>query len=378
MSLAAKIHKPSRLLTKIGSMLLLVSALQAACHCAWALGKTETGGSTTTLHGGISALAGACAGAGITIEASTLPTSITKVRLGSPAAYAGLQDGDKLLQGNLNSNNMQLLIERAGKRYGITLRYTPDDLVAGHRNKANNLRLSAEATKSSDWKQLKNYDIALMIDASGSMQSPVDRNGQTKWQWCLEQIYAFGKEAQTLGNGPFEFCTFDLSHNLKAACTADQARQLMLATRPTGGTDLSTPLAEIINDRLSARLPRPFIIVIVSDGMPNGGIPVEQVIIEASKRLRSASELKILFLQIGDEPAGKVLANYLDNDLTMEGAPFDIVSSINSDNLLQLGLRRGLIAALNQSSVAAATPNPEIEAELARVRAELARLRAGK
>ena len=67
---------------------------------------------------------------------------------------------------------------------------------------------------------------------------------------------------------------------------------------------------------------------------------------------------------------------YLDNDLIMEGAPFDIVSSIESDDLVDLGLRRGLIAAMNKSGSEFKQSNPQIEAELAKVRAELARLRA--
>jgi hypothetical protein len=337
---------------------------------ALAKGEPSVTPSKVTLHGGISALATACAGSGISIEASTLPTTITKVRMGTAAAYAGVQEGDKLIDGSIGANHMQLLIERAGKRYSLSLRYTPDNLVKTRQNKKEQMRLAAEASKDSDWKTLKQYDIALLIDASGSMEGAVDRSGETKWQWCLEQIYAFAKEAQTLGRGAFDFCVFENQHRLKQNCTADEARQIMVSTRPGGGTDLSTPLEEILSDRLKKPQPRPLLIVIVSDGMPNSGIPVEQVVIATAKNV------KILFLQIGNDDAGKVLANYLDNDLVAEGAPFDIVNSIGSDDLLDLGLRRGLIAAMNKSGSEFKESNPQIEAELAKVRAELARLRA--
>jgi len=332
--------------------------------------------SSVKLRGGISALAGACAGAGITIEASTLPTTITKVRLGSPAAYGGILDGDQLLQGTIGSNTMQLLIERGGKKYSLNLRYTPDNLAATKQSTKDKLRLSAEATKSSDWKTLKQYNIDLLIDASGSMQGYLANSGESKWQWCLEQIYSFAREAQTLGNGPFDFCTFQNEHQLKKNCTADQAKQIMTTTQPFGGTNLSAPLEEILTERLAKPNARPLLVVIVTDGMPNLGPPVEQVIISACKNLKSDTQVKILFLQIGNDSAGKVLADYLDNDLPLEGARFDIVSSIESEDLEGLGLRRGLIAALNKSGSGNRTPSPEIEAQLAKVRAELARLRA--
>lgn len=358
--------------TDLASIITATTGISAAL----AKGAPAETHSSMTLHGGISALAGACAGSGITIEASTLPTTITKVRMGSPAAYAGVVDGDKLLQGNVGPNNMQLLIERAGKRYSVSLRYTPDNLVATRQNKKDKRRLAAEASKDADWKTLKQYDIALMIDASGSMQSPLAQFGESKWQWCLEEIYSFAKEAQTLGRGPFDFCIFENQHQLTQNCTADQARQIMTTQRPGGGTDLSTPLEQILSDRLSKPQTRPLLVVIVSDGMPNEGVPVEQVVIAAAKKMKSEKEIKILFLQIGGDAAGKVLADYLDNDLTLEGAPFDIVSSIESDDLVDLGLRRGLIAAMNKSGSGFQQSNPQIEAELAKVRAELARLRA--
>lgn len=343
--------------------------------------STSAPNTSITLRGGISALAGACAGAGISIEASTLPTTITKVRMGTPAAYAGVCQGDRLIQGAIGSNSMQLLIDRGGKRYSVNLRYTPDNLVITERKKKEQLRLAAELSKDADWKTLKQYDIALLIDASGSMENELEGAGESKWQWCLEQIYSFAQEAQTLGNGSFDFCTFNTQTQRRQRCTAPEARLLMTMLRPEGGTDLSTPLADMLHARLKEQHTRPYLVVIVSDGMPNQGPPVEQVIIDTAKQMKHEQDMRIIFLQIGNDGSGKLLANYLDNSLVMEGAPFDIVSSIQSEDLVDLGLRRGLVAALNQGVRDSAgtgfkQANPQMDAELARVRAELARLRA--
>jgi len=331
---------------------------------------------TTKLHGGISTLAGAMSGAGISIEASTLPTTITRVRMGTPAAYAGVCQGDKLIQGAIGTNSMQLLIDRGGKRYSVNLRYTPDDLVVTAAKKKEQMKLAAALSKDADWKTLKQYDIALLIDASGSMDSQLEGTSESKWQWCRDQIYSFAQEAQTLGSGPFDFCTFNTSEQLKQNCTAAEARTIMTMLQPENGTDLSTPLERLLSARLQKAHNRPYLVVIVSDGMPNGGAPVEQVVINTARKLKSDKDLRILFLQIGNDSSGQILADYLDNDLVMEGAPFDIVSSIESNDLVELGLRRGLVAAMNKSGSSFKQSNPQIEAELAKVRAELARLRA--
>ena len=358
--------------------LALALNLTAFAQCLAAKDQKQ---SALTLHGGISALAGACAGAGITIEASTLPTSITKVRMGSPAAYAGVCDGDQLLKGSLGANTMQLLIERGGKRYGINLRYTPDNLVQQKQTKNSpaKRRLAAQATQDQDWKKLKQYDITLLVDSSGSMQESLpDSGADSKWQWCVDEIFSLAQEAQRLGSGHFDLCTFSDSHQMTPNCTAEQARTVLNNVRPGGGTDLGTPVQEILDDHTGDKSQKPFLLVIVTDGMPRMGKKVEDVIIEAAKRVKSNQQVKILFLQIGNDTSGKVLADYLDNDLVQEGAPYDLVSSIESDQLVDLGLRRGLIAALNKAENQSQKSNPQLDAELAKVRAELARLRAQK
>ncbi|MBA4079339.1 MAG: hypothetical protein C0508_30200, partial [Cyanobacteria bacterium PR.023] len=73
--------------------------------------------SSITLSGEVNVLAGACAASGITIKDNKLPTVIEKVRMGSAAAYAGLAQGDRVLNGQIGQNKMFLAIERAGKKY---------------------------------------------------------------------------------------------------------------------------------------------------------------------------------------------------------------------------------------------------------------------
>jgi hypothetical protein len=347
---------------------------------------TKSGSTTTVLTGHVNVLAGACASAGITIEATTLPTRITKVRIGSPAYYAGVAENDQVLQGLLGANTMQLRFERDHKQYVVNLRYNPDNLsplaqkpakvhLSGGQSHSQ-LRLAAEATKDADWKQLKQYDITVLLDSSGSMGAALSSVGESKWNWCQEEIYSLAQEAENLGHGTFDLCTFNSTYELTLGCNAEKSKQILSAIKFGGGTNLDQPLEDILYRCFRGPHQRPMLIVVITDGlMSNKGI--ENLLIDTAQKLKSPQEVRLLFLQIGDDPAGQRLAEILDHDLVLMGAPYDIVDSLNSDQLLQLGLRRGLITAMSRTKPAPATRSADdVRAELECVRAELARLRA--
>lgn len=357
--------------------------------------------SSITLSGEVNILAGACAASGITINGNKLPAVVEKVRMGSAAAYAGLSAGDRILNGQIGENKMFLAIERAGKKYAVALQYTPDNLAADAAREAarNNPKLklaagvtspeqerkletarvlAAAATESVDWRKLRDYEIVVMVDSSGSMDDMLTSPPMTKWQWCSKEIYNLAKEAERLGSGGFTLCTFESAHEIFANCTAANVRQLLQSRHPGGGTDLATPLTEVIDRHFKKAKRRSLLVVVITDALVSND-EIENVLIAASKRVSSPQEAQFLFLQLGDDTSGQELAQILDDELITLGASFDIVSSITSDPLISFGLRRGMIAALTKAPETrhekkAATPSEE----LARVREELRQLRARK
>jgi Mg-chelatase subunit ChlD len=357
--------------------------------------------SSITLSGEVNILAGACAASGFTIKGNKLPAVVEKVRMGSAAAYAGLSAGDRILTGQIGENKMFLAIERSGKRYAVALQYTPDNLAADAAREAarNNPKLklatgiispeqerkleaarvlAAAATESVDWRKLRDYEIVVMVDSSGSMDDMLTSPPMSKWQWCSKEIYNLAKEAERLGSGGFTLCTFETDHEIFANCTAANVRQLLQSRHPGGGTDLATPLTEVIDRHFKKVKRKSLLVVVITDALVSND-EIENVLIAASKRVSSPQEAQFLFLQLGDDASGQELAQILDDELTTLGAPFDIVSSITSDPLISFGLRRGMIAALTKAPETrhekkGATPSEE----LARVREELRRLRAQK
>ncbi|CAN5154061.1 hypothetical protein BH11CYA1_BH11CYA1_16990 [soil metagenome] len=356
--------------------------------------------SSVTLSGEINVLAGACAAAGITLKDNKLPTVVQKVRMGSAAAYGGLAEGDRILNGQIGQNKMFLAIERGGKKYTIALQYTPDNLAADAAREAakNNPSLklatgataeqerkleaarvlAAAATEKVDWNTLRSYDIVVMVDSSGSMDDKLTSPPITKWEWCSKEIFSLAKEAEKLGSGGFTLCPFESNHEIFTNCTAASVRQFLQGRKPGGGTDLATPLKEIIDNHFKNAKRKPLLVVVITDALVSND-EIENVLIDAAKRIHSPQEAQFLFLQLGDDASGQELAQILDDELTTLGAPFDIVSSITSDPLTSFGLRRGMMAAMTKAPETrhvkkAGTPSEE----LARVREELRRLRAQK
>ena len=375
---------------------LLLCLLSSQLGVSQAISAPQTK-SSVTLSGEINVLAGACAAAGITLKDNKLPSVVQKVRMGSAAAYGGLAEGDRIINGQIGQNKMFLAIERAGKKYTIALQYTPDNLAAdaareaARRNPSLKLAtgataeeerkleaarvLAATATEKVDWSTLRSYDIVVMVDSSGSMDDKLTSPPITKWEWCCKEIYNLAKEAERLGSGGFTLCTFESDHEIYTNCTAASVRQFLQNRKPGGGTDLATPLSEIIDKHFKNAKRKPLLVVCITDALVSND-EIENVLIGASKRIHSPQEAQFLFLQLGDDPSGQELAQILDDELTTIGAPFDIVSSITSDPLTSFGLRRGMIAAMTKAPETrhvkkVGSPSEE----LARVREELRRLR---
>jgi len=172
-------------------------------------------------------------------------------------------------------------------------------------------------------------------------------------------------------------------------CNSGNVMQILGHREAGGGTDLATPLTEVIDRHFRIPNRKPLLVVVVTDAEVSQE-QIENILVDASHRLKSPKEARFLFLQIGNSGSGQQLAHILDDELTTLGASFDIVSSVTSDDLVSVGLRRGMIAALAKPLVFKASSSSKngsgaderdearLNQELNRVRAELARIREEK
>jgi len=296
--------------------------------------KTPAKTSSKTLHGYVNSLGDMCSSAGVTLSSQSIPATVENVRAGSSAYYSGLTDGDKIIAGSVVDDKLSLLIERNGKQYAVKLNtlYNPRSAETEKKGKPSNADTAKQEEKEA-LSELGKYDIVLVVDRSGSMNEPVDGAGTTKWKWCAENISEFtGKIKPYLtgtGNGAgIEVVTFGTNYTIQKSSSPDQVKELFSKQSPKGSTDLAGPLKALFDRHFLEGATRPMLIAVMTDGMPNRGAILNDVIIDATRRMRSPEEIRLVFMQIGNDFEGRAFLETLDNYLVHNGARFDIVDSV--------------------------------------------------
>lgn len=315
--------------------------------------------SPVKLYGQVNALLNACYSAGVEINSTTLPATIKKVRMGSAAFYSGLQDKDQIVQGSMDSNHLNLTIKRGSATYGVSLPTDASALVPMAVPKATfsggGTVLSSGTektinTKDPAWKKLKNYDIVMLIDQSGSMADTIDANGTTKWDWCANQLTSFASEALINTGRRFTIITFNGLYHIRRDCGPEEVHQTFTRNTPMGATDLATPMDFVLKDYMSSARTNPLLIVVLTDGMPARPDFVENSIVKTTQQMSSAEQIKVVFFEIGNDADGAAVIRLLDHGLVSEGARYDIVESYGFEHLQQVGLKLALYDAFNANS----------------------------
>ncbi|HMW92053.1 MAG TPA: hypothetical protein PKE54_18650, partial [Candidatus Obscuribacter sp.] len=157
-----------------------------------------------------------------------------------------------------------------------------------------------------------------------SQISPVFKSGIT--------VALFSSNAQVLRNVSFSLVPDIFSKNV-----------------PNGGTYMAKPLSEILDEYFERRDRNPasvrkLLIEVITDGEPSDKGELISVISRASRKMTRADEVRIDFLQIGNEEDGIEALRKLDTKLVGEsGAQFDIVTVEPFSAVVAEGLPRALL-----------------------------------
>jgi len=103
--------------------------------------------------------------------------------------------------------------------------------------------------------------------------------------------------------------------------------------KPGGSTDLSGVLNQAFNEHFTKQPVQPTTILIVTDGVPDNQSTVKKEIIDAANRINKDEDLSVTFVQIGCDHNATRFLKELDDDLKSEGARFDIVDHVTTDQM---------------------------------------------
>lgn len=198
--------------------------------------------------------------------------------------------------------------------------------------------------------RLKNYDIAILLDRSGSMVIEDCPNKKSRWDYARENVEAVAARANKIDSDGITVVVFGSKVKVYENTTPAKIQEIYDEVEPIGNTATDAALEALLTPEwFQGRkngTSKPMIIIVFTDGKPNDQDALEKVILNAANTIERDEDLGISFVQVGyDKGASEFLA-YLDNDLTGK-TRFDIVDTKSMDELEEIGVIGLLNAALD-------------------------------
>ncbi|MCP6762519.1 MAG: VWA domain-containing protein [Fischerella sp. CENA71] len=199
---------------------------------------------------------------------------------------------------------------------------------------------------------LENRDYTLIIDKSGSMATPDQKGGRSRWLAAQESTFALASKCEQFDPDGITIYLFSGRFKRYENVTSSKVSQIFQENDPAGTTDLAAVLKHAIDnyfERKSAGQTKPNgeTILVVTDGEPDDRKAVMKVIIEASRRMDRDEELAISFIQVGKDAHATRFLKVLDDELQTAGAKFDICDTITMDDMEDMSLSEVLLNAIN-------------------------------
>ena len=198
---------------------------------------------------------------------------------------------------------------------------------------------------------LENRDYTLIIDKSGSMATPDQKGGRTRWFAAQESTFALATKCEQFDPDGITVYVFSGRFKRYENVTSSRVNQVFQENDPSGTTDLAGVLKHATDNYFERKAasetkPNGEIILVITDGEPDDRKAVMKVIIEASRQMERDEELGISFIQVGKDPHANRFLKVLDDELQSAGAKFDICDTITMDEIEDMSLKEVLMNAI--------------------------------
>lgn len=199
---------------------------------------------------------------------------------------------------------------------------------------------------------LENRDYTLIIDKSGSMATPDQKGGRSRWVAAQESTLALASKCEQFDPDGITIYLFSGRFKRYENVTASKVTQIFRENDPSGSTDLAAVLKHATDNYFERKAagqtkPNGETILVVTDGEPDDRKAVMKVIIEASRHMDRDEELAISFIQVGTDSQATKFLKILDDELQGAGAKFDICDTITIDDMEDYSLSEVLLNAIN-------------------------------
>lgn len=198
---------------------------------------------------------------------------------------------------------------------------------------------------------MKERDYTLIIDKSGSMSTPDQRGGKSRWEIAQESTLALARKCEQFDPDGITVYVFSGRFKRYDDVTSSKVGQIFQENDPAGTTNLASVLLDATNNYFKRKAasqtkPEGETILVVTDGEPDDRRAVFEAIINASRQMERDEELAISFVQVGSDPQATKFLKALDEQLEGVGAKFDICDTITLDDLEDMSLTDVLLNAI--------------------------------
>jgi uncharacterized protein with von Willebrand factor type A (vWA) domain len=186
-------------------------------------------------------------------------------------------------------------------------------------------------------------DYTLIIDKSGSMSTPDQTGGKSRWEISQESTLALARKCEQFDPDGITVYVFSGKFKRYENVTSAKVAQIFLENDPAGTTNLAGVLQHAIDNYFQRKAAHNTksngeTILVVTDGDPDDRKAVFEVIINASRKLDRDEELAISMIQVGSDPQATQFLKALDDQLQGVGAKFDICDTVTLDDMEDMSL----------------------------------------
>ncbi len=198
---------------------------------------------------------------------------------------------------------------------------------------------------------MSDRDYTLIIDKSGSMSTPDQVGGRSRWEIMQESTLALARKCEQFDPDGITIYLFSGRFKRYDDVTSEKVAQIFMENDPAGTTNLASVLQDATNNYFQRKAAGKTktngeTIIVVTDGEPDDRRAVFEVIINASRQMDRDEELGISFIQVGSDPQATKFLKALDDQLEGVGAKFDICDAITLDDMEDMSLSEVLMNAV--------------------------------
>ncbi|MBS9390955.1 MAG: VWA domain-containing protein [Dolichospermum sp. WA123] len=198
---------------------------------------------------------------------------------------------------------------------------------------------------------MSDRDYTLIIDKSGSMSTPDQAGGRSRWKIAEESTIALARKCEEFDPDGITVYVFSGRFKRYENVTAAKVAQIFQENDPSGTTNLASVLQDALNNYFQRKAAGTTklngeTILVITDGEPDDRKAVFEIIIRATQQMEKDEELGISMIQVGSDPQATKFLKALDDQLQSVGAKFDICDTVTLDDLEDMSLADVLMNAI--------------------------------